>query len=76
MNRPSYEKLQKILVLDWKEISDEAIDKLKAALKPFGLHIGDAEKEYHGQAVSDTYVLYIAKKPMGRRELKETLSIQ
>jgi len=67
-------KLISTFSLDWKEFSEEALNNLKAALDPFGLYVGDAEQEYYGQAVSDTYFLYISKAPLSKKELKKILN--
>jgi len=67
-------KLVSTIILDWKEISDAAVVKLQRSLAAFDLYLGDAEKEYYGKAMSDTYTLYIAKHILGRRQLKKMLN--
>lgn len=73
MKTKTTKNLVSTFALDWKEFSDEARNEMKAALRPFGLYFGDAEQEYHGEAVSDTYFLYIAKTPLSRKELRKLL---
>jgi hypothetical protein len=65
------------LTLDWKEFSEEAFQEFKKALKTFGLYIGDIYVDYYNYKEeegngTDTYCLYIAKRKMTPKELKET----
>jgi hypothetical protein len=73
---PKSNPVTEMVILDWKQIQDESVVELQKALVPFGVHLGDAEKEYHGTAVSDTFILYVAKKKASRRALKGMLGME
>lgn len=62
------------ITLDWKEFSQEAFQEFKKALKSFSLYMGDILEDYEevdGGNGTDTYCIYIAKRKMSPKELKE-----
>jgi len=61
------------IILDWKDISANAIKEFASAFEQLGYHFGDAEQEYHGEAVSDTFYLYVARRPLSKKGLLKVL---
>lgn len=60
------------IVLDYKEFSESAYEQVKEAITKLGFHIGDILEEYSGEKNGcDMYVLYISKKKLNKKELKE-----
>jgi hypothetical protein len=64
------------ITLDWKEFSDEAFKEFKKSLEKFGLYLGDLYADYYqyGEGEgngTDTYCLYIAKRKLKPKEIKE-----
>lgn len=61
----------KVITLDWKELSEDAYWEIKRSLRSFGVHFGDVEYEYYGKAISSTYIIYINKRKLSRKELEK-----
>ena len=64
-------KVYEEVSLDAKEFSDGALEKFKMVFKKLGYYIGDADIDYYGESQSDMYFLYITKRKMTKKELKE-----
>ena len=64
-------KTPSLIQLDWKDFSEEAKKQFKKSLERYNLHFGDAEQEYYGEAVSDTYMLYVFHRKLTKEELEK-----
>lgn len=67
-------KIVSVITLTWKEFSDEAFKIFKATFESLGYYMGDIYEDYYGDNGSDTYVLYIAKRKMNKKELEKSFS--
>lgn len=66
-----------IVTLNWNEFSDEAFQSFKESLKTFGLYMGDLLDDYSKRGNgSDTYCLYIAKRKLTPKEIRETFGLE
>ena len=59
------------IILDWKDLSSDAFDEFKEAFSKIGYHLGDAEQEYYGRSMSDSYLLYVSKKKLTKKQLEK-----
>jgi hypothetical protein len=59
------------ITLDNQEFSDSALKDFKKTFKKLGFYLGDFEQEFYGEAQGDTYILYVAKKKLPKKQLKE-----
>jgi|WetSurSiteA1Bulk_404760.scaffolds.fasta_scaffold00293_31 hypothetical protein len=65
-------KVVSLITLTWKEFSDEAFKIFKDTFESMGYYMGDVYEDCYGDNGSDTYVLYIAKRKMNKKELLKT----
>lgn len=61
----------KVITLDYKEFSEEALKEFKEALEEHNLYLGDLIEDCHGENNSDTYVLYINNEKLKPDEIKD-----
>jgi hypothetical protein len=67
-------KLKNIIAfnLDWKEFSEDGFAEFKKAFKSLGLYMGDILDDYSKEGNgTDTFCIYIAKRKLTPKELKE-----
>lgn len=60
--------------LDHRQFSPEAYKELKKVFKKLGYYFGDIEQDYYGKSQGDTFFLYVAKKKLTKKQLKNTFN--
>lgn len=60
-----------VITLDYKEFSEEAFKEFKEALEGHNLYFGDLIEDFCGENNSDTYVLYINDRKLGKNEIRD-----
>jgi effector-binding domain-containing protein len=58
----------------YKEFSESAYEEFKKAFEEIGYYLGDICEDYYGENASDTYVLYLAKRKLTKKQLKENFA--
>jgi len=61
--------------LDNTDLSEVGFETFKKFLADFGLYLGDVEYEYHGEAVSSIWCLYLSNRQFTKEELKSEFKV-